>query len=670
MSRSFNVKATLRAARRRAVVPALGLIIGLAAAQLVTNYMPATYEASASMVITASGFDPTTKAKIPDLALAQNLAPTVAQLAQSREVALDTARALRLAPGAVVGHLTGTYQQGMQIITVKATAVDGGTAAAIANAATEAAGERFSVLQIGDGGNVTTKFIDRASPPQRPTSPNPQLNDALGAFAGLLAGLGLARLSGRVDDRMRRPARIGAELGLPLLGVLPRLPRRYARHNASVLYTRSSVADAVSATVAAISVLTSPLPRRRLLVTSVHDDDGKGLVSALLALSLAQDHDRVTLIEGQPRRPGIGGHFPEAAPCTLQGVLAGETAPRLLPGSSALSVIVAGPKQKRPEEEPVTGRQVGVLMDAVAQDEAVTIVHAPPVLAGAELATLARHADGVLLVVQTGVTRRADALRAAMLVRRLNVPVAGVVVVDLASDGIGEQYSEDGLATPVPAQLVPVPPQSVPPQFLPVPAQHTAAPAPVAAPSGGRRRASAGHRATNAEPAAPTDPSVAAQPTPVAPPAPTARPRRRAPAAPAPAPVAAPPAMALPPVAPMAPSAGGPMAVPPPAAWPTAVPPISVPPVGAGTGDWDDPARAAKHRRRDRVDALSAPFEALLSETVEFTSPAGPAPAAASGDDQSYAGGWTAADQPWQYTANRSVPDARRSEPYQPKEFA
>jgi Mrp family chromosome partitioning ATPase len=534
----------------------------------------------------------------------------------------------------VQGHVTGAYQQGMQILTIRATAGGGAEAAAIANGATESVARQFGLLQIGAGGNVTTRFLDRANAPTAPKSPNRRLGDALGALAGLLAGLWLSWLSGRVDDRLRGPARLGAELGLPVLGILPRLPGRYARHNARTLYTRRSVADAVGATVAALTVHTGPLPRRRLLVTSVRDDDGKGLVSALLALGLADGQDPVTLIEGQPGRPAVGGHFPEAAACTLQKAVTGGGTAAPLPGSTALSVVVAAARQKRTNPEPVSGRRIGALMNAVAHDGGVVIVHAPPVLAGADLAVLSRYGDGVVLVVETGITRRAEAIRAAMLIQRMNLPVVGVVAIDAAGGADGARYPVAGFATA---------PTVVAPTVVGSPAAGVPAVAPAARPVPTAASPTAAPAAVNGAPAAVNE---------------------------APAAVNAAPAMPSP--------------TPPTAVAPTRAHGAQSPVAPKGGSGADDAHVGARHRRRDAFDALSAPFESVVTETLELaalldgdTQQPGPVPQNPGGGHP-YAGGWAGAEQPppepdqsWQLPTGRSAPDSRhRAETYQPKEFA
>ncbi|MEH1127927.1 hypothetical protein [Micromonospora sp. CPCC 206061] len=424
----FSFIAVSHAVLRHAGLPLLGLCVGLVGAQAVTEFTPPTFEATSSMVVTTEGVNRRANEALAGLTLAQSLAPTIAQLAESREVALDTANALGLPPEMVVGHLDSTFEPGVQIISVHATARSGTQAAAIANAAIGAVSRQLALLRTGAGDTITTRPLDRASPPSRPTNPRPPLNAAFGGLAGLLAGLGLSRMRARLDDRLRDLSQIEAQLGLPVLTVLPRLPRRFAYRHARMLFSRNDVAEAINAGVAALTVLTTSQPRRRLLVTSSHDDDSKALVAALLALGFAHHDDRVTLVEGQLRRPAINGHFPEAAGRTLQQVLADGHVPAPT-GHETITVLCGDPNECTPGSASTYGEPLGALLRTLADRDDTVIVHTPPVLAGADLAVLAQHVDGVVLVVRTGVTRKALARRAALLLQRLGLPLVGVIAV-------------------------------------------------------------------------------------------------------------------------------------------------------------------------------------------------------------------------------------------------
>ncbi|MEU1588176.1 hypothetical protein [Micromonospora sp. NPDC005710] len=426
MSASIDVKGLLGASWRRVGVPLLGLCAGLAAAQGVTQLLPARYEAEASVLVSAEQTDVD---KPADLALAQTLTPTIARLVGSREVALEAARSLQLPERAVLGHVSGEYELGLQIITVHASAGTGTQAAAIANAASHAVSQQLGRLDMGGTTSINARVLDTASAPTRPAFPKPLLNGVLGALAGLLAGWGATILRDRFDSRLRDIGQIEARLGLPVVGVLPKLPRRFARHHASALYRRGDVADAVRAAISTLSVLTAPLPRRRLLVTSAHDDDGKALVTALLGLGMADEHCRATLVDGAVRDPVLSGHFPDA-PHTWQQVLTQKCPPVRLADFPTLTVLPAEPREGADTE---ALNELGGLLNALGEDEDCVLVHAPPILAGREISAFAQHADGVLLVVRSGRTNLDDSTRAARLVQQLGLPLAGVVVIGAVS---------------------------------------------------------------------------------------------------------------------------------------------------------------------------------------------------------------------------------------------
>ncbi|WP_433308350.1 hypothetical protein ACQP0U_17610 [Micromonospora sp. CA-269861] len=445
MSASIDVKGLLGASWRRVGVPLLGLCAGLAAAQGVTQLLPARYEAEASVLVSAEQTD---EDRPVDLALAQNLTPTIARLVGSREVALEAARSLQLPERAVVGHVSGEYELGLQIITVHASASTGTQAAAIANAASRAVSQQLGRLDMGGSTSINARVLDTASPPARPAFPKPLLNGVLGALAGLLAGWGATILRDRFDSRLRDIGQIEARLGLPVVGVLPKLPRRFARHHAAALYARTDVADAVRAAISTLSVLTAPLPRRRLLVTSAHDDDGKALVTALLGLGMADEHCRATLVDGAVRDPVLSGHFPDA-PHTWQQVLAQKCPPVRLVDFPTLTVLPAEPREGADTE---ALHELGGLLNALGEDEDCVIVHAPPILAGREISAFAQHADGVLLVVRAGRTNLDDSTRAARLVQQLGLPLAGVVVIGAVSRTDHRPGSEQPALVPTATQ--------------------------------------------------------------------------------------------------------------------------------------------------------------------------------------------------------------------------
>ncbi|MFV2017276.1 hypothetical protein [Micromonospora sp. LOL_023] len=414
---------TLRTIARLAGLPFLGLCLGLLAAQAVTQWTPPTYQASASLVISARADGEAGGQETASISLAQSLAPTIARMVETREVAIRAADSLKLPPAAVVGQVTGGFEPGLQIVTVSATAGSADQAAAVANGATEAVIGRLADFSIAEGVQVNARILDHATVPGQPDLPKPTLNGALGALAGLLAGLGLTTARNRFDSRLRDVQAIETQLGLPVLAVFPRLPRRFAPRHLRSLH-RGQAMVAADTLVASLNVFVESLPGRRIMVTSARYDDGKAIVAAMLALRIARGHDRVTLIEGQEagrRDPQPGA---DSILLSFRERVFGSPEGAFVPTIVGADIV----------DQWSVGRQSGDLLDEVLSRRGDDlVVHGPPILTGTRAAALAREIDGVVLVVRRGATDAADAQRASTLMQHLGVPFVGVVVVDGAA---------------------------------------------------------------------------------------------------------------------------------------------------------------------------------------------------------------------------------------------
>ncbi|MFY1698037.1 MULTISPECIES: hypothetical protein [unclassified Solwaraspora] len=404
-------------------LPVIGCCLGLLAAQLVTQFTPPTYYASSSLVISAAPDQQSSGQGTASISLAQSLAPTIAKMAESREIAIDTADRLKLPSDAVVGQVTGRFEPGLQIVTVTAAAATGERSASIANAATESLIQRLSEFSIAQGVQIDARTLDRAAPPARPALPKPLLNDALGALAGLLSGLGLATARSRFDNHLSDSHTIEVRLGLPVLAVFPRLPRRFRQRHGRLL-RHGPASTATETLLAGLDVFTESLSGRRILLTSVRNDDGKAMVAALLALRMASHSDRVTLAEGHPpgKATSPDGERLPTADRILFGLMKGGSGWSW--GTPAPTVLASDPTDHR-----VYGRSGRDLLDDV-DPRGDVVVHGPPILSGATATALVRKVDSVVLVVRRGSTDVAEAERAALLLRNLDVPFVGVVVVD------------------------------------------------------------------------------------------------------------------------------------------------------------------------------------------------------------------------------------------------
>ncbi|MGH3487240.1 MAG: hypothetical protein ACRDP8_04895, partial [Actinopolymorphaceae bacterium] len=488
MSAPLNLGAALRAIRWPVSILALSIGGGIAGAQAITSQLPPTFEASASSVV--AGYDaegiPTVDetgnpadspsaapSKQPrgsteraddaddaatrvgshyDPALAQAMVASVARLAESSEIALAVAQETQFPPELVLGHIEANYEPGLAIITLTTEAKTPRDAATMANVAADHLRRKVAGGALsGRKGTLYAQPLDQATVPTSPSSPNPLLNWAIGALLGLLAGIGVIALRRRFDNRLRSCQQIETELGLPILATLPRVGRRGFRHGARRAYKRRAVSRPIRTAIAAMTPLTDP-SGRRLLVTSAFQDDGKTFVSALLSLGLSQQHYHVTLLEGQLRHPPLARHFPGSSAHTVQRLLGVDDAELVSSGQVGLRVVTSEPTEPEISRALLRSRPFARLMHlAVGVSDAV-VINGPGVLASGDISPLSTHADAAILVVRAGATHISDARRAVQVLRRLNLPIAGVIVTDAVDTSTGRpqpQPAPDHLDVPL-----------------------------------------------------------------------------------------------------------------------------------------------------------------------------------------------------------------------------
>ena len=159
-------------------------------------------------------------------------------------------------------------------------------------------------------------IIDPAYTPTAPIKPNKKKNLLLGLVLGLMAGIGLAFLLDYLDDTVKDADDVKHRLGLPVLGIIPRIPTPSgaADDPAAMLIRnlepKSPPVEAFRALRTGIHFATAAREKRKiLLVTSSLPDEGKTTVSANLALVLAQTGSRVLLVGCDLRRPGLHDMF-------------------------------------------------------------------------------------------------------------------------------------------------------------------------------------------------------------------------------------------------------------------------------------------------------------------------------------------------------------------------
>lgn len=180
---------------------------------------------------------------------------------------------------------------------------------------------------------------------------------------------------------------------------------------------------------------------RTLLVTSVGPDEGKSIVLANLAITMAEGGRRVVMVDCDLRRPTLHLIFGLSDQPGLTTMMLNEAlAPPLQATPFAnVGLVAAGPLPPNPAELISSERFTRVLA-AIGADADVVLVDAPPVSAVTDATILATRVDGVLLVVDSGRTRRDPGRRAADQLQRVGARVLGAVLTNVKAEKTQADY--------------------------------------------------------------------------------------------------------------------------------------------------------------------------------------------------------------------------------------
>lgn len=153
------------------------------------------------------------------------------------------------------------------------------------------------------------RIVTVAQPPTSASSPGPKLLTAAGFTLSFVLGSVLALLLERLDRGIRSAREVEALLGLPTLGLVPRLDR-LKRNQKPHQYLRekplSAYAESVRAVFTALKQgAAGQAPPKVFLVTSSLPEEGKTTLVVSLATLAARSNKKVLLVDLDLRHPSV-----------------------------------------------------------------------------------------------------------------------------------------------------------------------------------------------------------------------------------------------------------------------------------------------------------------------------------------------------------------------------
>ncbi|HEY8890090.1 MAG TPA: Wzz/FepE/Etk N-terminal domain-containing protein [Clostridium sp.] len=182
-----------------------------------------TYQASTSIIVGKPQITDKQDSQLnSDVTMYQNLLVTYSEIAKSDLVAQGALNSLKsnLTMDQIKSSITVTPKTGTQILIITAKSKNPEEVFNIVNAISTSFIESSKKV-YPTGGDI--QVMDKAVIPVNPISPNKILNLAIAFFLGLMISLGVVFLLEYLDDTIKTESDVEKYLGLPVLGVIPKM---------------------------------------------------------------------------------------------------------------------------------------------------------------------------------------------------------------------------------------------------------------------------------------------------------------------------------------------------------------------------------------------------------------------------------------------------------------
>lgn len=408
----------------------LGAIGGYFYAQL----QPDIYRSQASvMVIPARGDN--TSELVQGSNYVQNLVQTYAVVATSPTVLNPVIEELGLetSPQTLAGTITVESPLNTVVLDIAVVSRDPELAKDVADAVARelaVAVRQLSPQNAEDQPAVRIETISQAKVSQFPVSPNVRLLTALGAIAGLAAGIVFALLRRLLATRLTGPADVAALTDTAILGEVAQTSAGKALPAAIRADPAGSDAEAVRSIVANLRFANVDGRNQVLLITSGMSGEGKSSVGVSIAQIMAEQGAKVLLVDADLRRASVATYTQLEGSVGLTTVLIGDISAQdaVQPwGSDGLDILTSGVLPPNPGQL-LTSDHLREFVQAARESYDHIIVDSAPVLAVSDPLWLAPIVDGIIIVVRSRVTKRDMLMRTISALETTRTPILGIVL--------------------------------------------------------------------------------------------------------------------------------------------------------------------------------------------------------------------------------------------------
>jgi len=291
----------------------------------------------------------------------------------------------------------------------------------------------------------TARIIDRALTPNRPFKPNIQMNLIIGFVLGLGLGFGVVFLLAFLDDKVKSAFDIESSLGIPLIGIVPRITNIDEQAKARIVADGNDrhTVEAFRAINSTLKLNEESKNAKVILATSTIPSEGKTFVSTNTAITFASHGEKTIIVDGDLRMPNIGKSLNISKRKGIVQILAGEATldeaivQEYCPG---MDVLTTGTRSKSPTQALGSEAFANMIHELRLRYDKI-IIDSPPLAPVSDVLNLLPLVDGVLYVIRFNMVKRKTATVNLKRLRESNVPIFGAVLNNLNTSVAGYYYS-------------------------------------------------------------------------------------------------------------------------------------------------------------------------------------------------------------------------------------
>jgi len=436
------------------IILAITVLAVLISALLTFYYLTPNYQASSTVMVVQERDTP--EQIYDDVRTSRQLVETYQRLISSMTIMDEVIEILNLDYSFnKLEDMVEVNQKGeTEIIEISATHQEPQKAARISNQVAEVFQNK-----VGDFYNIeNVNIIDRARTPESPVSPRPNLNLAVAAVLGLMAGTGLVFLKEALDNTVKSKNELEQIIPVPILGIIPKqetvskektkkkkssLQSKPAQNLEVISDHRSPVTEAFRAIRSNLEFASLDQKVKTLMMTSPDPNSGKSSSIANLGSVLSQTGARVLLVDADLRKPTLHSFFRLSNRNGLTSLLVNKHMELKeavqVSFVDNLYLLTSGPLPPNPAELMGT-EKMKELVGMLAENYDYVLYDTPPLNAVIDAAVLARLVDASVMIVRYGGTSREEIQHAWEQLKSTNTRVIGSILNEVPAGKHGHYY--------------------------------------------------------------------------------------------------------------------------------------------------------------------------------------------------------------------------------------